>query len=107
MLYGSPWTNVCNVGGGQPLNTSVVRGILSRNIVQVFKGESTFESCTCFYWNLWIYVTENDFFILTTHIKSNKKNSLIVKQAIFLYVNQAQILSWNQPVLSNEGKVSC
>jgi len=28
-----------------------------------------------------------------------------VKQAMFAYVNQAQIRSWNQPVLSNEGKV--
>jgi len=30
-----------------------------------------------------------------------------VKQAIFAYVNHARIRSWNQPVLSNEGKVSC
>jgi len=29
---------------------------------------------------------------------------LIVKHAIFAYVNHAQINSWNQPVLSNEGK---
>ena len=33
--------------------------------------------------------------------------SSIVKQAFFAYVNQAWIRSWNQPVLSNEGKVSC
>ena len=33
--------------------------------------------------------------------------SLIVKQATFAYVNHAQIHAWNQPVLSNEGKVSC
>jgi len=30
-----------------------------------------------------------------------------VKQAIFAEVNYAHICSWNQPVLSNEGKVSC
>ena len=30
-----------------------------------------------------------------------------MKQAIFAYVNHARIRSWNQPVLSNEGKVSC
>ena len=30
-----------------------------------------------------------------------------MKQAIFTYVNHAFIPSWNQPVLSNEGKVSC
>ena len=30
-----------------------------------------------------------------------------MKQAMFAYVNHAQILSWNQPILSNEGKVSC
>jgi len=30
-----------------------------------------------------------------------------VKQAIFAYVNQVRIRSWNQPVLSNEDKVSC
>jgi len=30
-----------------------------------------------------------------------------VKQAMFAYVNHARIRSWNQPVLSNEGKVSC
>jgi len=30
-----------------------------------------------------------------------------VKQAIFAYVNHARIRSWNQPVLSNEGKVCC
>jgi len=29
-----------------------------------------------------------------------------VKQAIFAYVNHARIRSWNQPVLSNEDKVS-
>jgi len=28
---------------------------------------------------------------------------LIVNQAMFVYVNQARIHSWNQPVLSNEG----
>jgi len=33
--------------------------------------------------------------------------SAIVKQAIFANVNHARICSWNQPVLSNEGKVSC
>jgi len=32
---------------------------------------------------------------------------LIAKQVIFAYVNHARIRSWNQPVLSNEGKVSC
>jgi len=26
---------------------------------------------------------------------------------LFAYVNNARIHSWNQPVLSNEGKVSC
>ena len=31
----------------------------------------------------------------------------IVKQAIFAYVNHARIRPWNQPVLSNERKVSC
>jgi len=33
--------------------------------------------------------------------------SSIVKQSMFVYVNHARIRSWNQPVLSNEGKVSC
>ena len=33
--------------------------------------------------------------------------SLIAKQAIFAYVNHAQIRSWYQTGLSNEGKVSC
>jgi len=33
--------------------------------------------------------------------------SSIVKQVLFAYVNHAQICSWNQPVLSNEGKVYC
>ena len=33
--------------------------------------------------------------------------SSIVKQAIFAYVNHAQMGSWNQLVLGNEGKVSC
>jgi len=33
--------------------------------------------------------------------------SLIVKQALFAYVNHARICFWNQPVLSNESKVSC
>ena len=33
--------------------------------------------------------------------------SLIVKQAILTYVNHAQMHSWNQPVLSNEGKEFC
>ena len=28
--------------------------------------------------------------------------SLIVKEAVFVYVNHSQILSWNQPVLNNE-----
>ena len=32
--------------------------------------------------------------------------SSIVKPAMFAYVNQTRISSWNQPVLSNEGKVS-
>jgi len=32
---------------------------------------------------------------------------LIVKHAILAYVNHARIHSWNQPVLSNEGNVSC
>jgi len=31
---------------------------------------------------------------------------LIAKQANFAYVNHTWIHSWNQPVLSNEGKVS-
>ena len=30
-----------------------------------------------------------------------------MKQAMFAYVNPLQIRSWNQPVRSNEGKVSC
>ena len=30
-----------------------------------------------------------------------------MKQAIFAYVNHEQICSWNQPVLSNKGKVAC
>jgi len=30
-----------------------------------------------------------------------------VKQAVCAYVNHARIRSWNQPVLRNEGKVSC
>jgi len=30
-----------------------------------------------------------------------------VKQAIFAYVKHARMRSWNQPVLSNKGKVSC
>ena len=29
-----------------------------------------------------------------------------MKQAMFAYVNQARIRSWNQPVLSNESQVS-
>ena len=33
--------------------------------------------------------------------------SLIVKHAIFAYVTHSPICSWNQPVLSNESKVSC
>ena len=33
-------------------------------------------------------------------------SSSIVKKTLFAYENHAQILSWNQPVLSNEGKVS-
>ena len=33
--------------------------------------------------------------------------SSIVKQAMFAYVNYSRIRSWNQPVLSNEGKLSC
>jgi len=32
---------------------------------------------------------------------------LIVKRATFAYVKHARSQSWNQPVLSNEGKVSC
>jgi len=32
---------------------------------------------------------------------------LIVKQEMFTHVNHAQIRSWNQPLLINEGKVSC
>jgi len=32
--------------------------------------------------------------------------SLIVKQPIFDYVNNGIIRSWNQPVLTNEGKVN-
>ena len=31
--------------------------------------------------------------------------SLIVKQAMFAYVNHPRIRSWNQPVLINEGKI--
>ena len=31
--------------------------------------------------------------------------SSIVEQVMFAYVNHARIRSWNQPVLSNEGKV--
>ena len=31
----------------------------------------------------------------------------IVKQAFFAYVNNAWIRSWNQPVLNNEGNVTC
>ena len=30
-----------------------------------------------------------------------------MKQAFLAYVNQAQIRSWNKPVLSNDGKVYC
>jgi len=30
-----------------------------------------------------------------------------VKQATSAYLNHARIRSWKQPVLSNEGKVSC
>jgi len=30
-----------------------------------------------------------------------------VKQALFAYVNDTLIRYWNQPVLNNEGKVSC
>jgi len=30
-----------------------------------------------------------------------------MKQAMFASVNHVQIRSWNQPVLSNESKVSC
>ena len=33
--------------------------------------------------------------------------SLIVKQGLFANVDKARICSWNKPVLSNEGKVSC
>ena len=33
--------------------------------------------------------------------------SLIVKHAIFAYVNHDSMRSWNQPVLRNDGKVSC
>ena len=33
--------------------------------------------------------------------------SSIVKQAFFAYVAHARIRSWNQPVLSNVGNVSC
>jgi len=32
---------------------------------------------------------------------------LIVKPAMFTYVNHAQICSWNQPVLSHGSKFSC
>ena len=31
----------------------------------------------------------------------------IAKPAVLAYVNHARIRSWNQPVLSNESKVSC
>jgi len=30
-----------------------------------------------------------------------------VEHAIFAYVNDAQVRFWNQPVLCNEGEVSC
>ena len=30
-----------------------------------------------------------------------------MKQTLFAYVNHARIRSWNQPILSNEGNVSC
>jgi len=33
--------------------------------------------------------------------------SSITKQALFAYLNQAGMSSWNQQVLSNDGKVSC
>ena len=33
--------------------------------------------------------------------------SSIANKATFAYANHAQIRSWNQPVLSNEGKVPC
>ena len=32
---------------------------------------------------------------------------MILKLALFAYVNHTRIRSWNQPVLSNKGKVSC
>ena len=33
--------------------------------------------------------------------------SSIVKQGLFVYVIQVRIRSWNQPVLRNQGKLSC
>ena len=45
-------------------------------------------------------MTKHDFFIQFFF-------SSIAKQATFAYVNYAPIGSWNQPVLSDEGKVSC
>jgi len=45
-------------------------------------------------------MTKHDFFIQFFF-------SSIAKQATFAYVNYAPIDSWNQPVLSDEGKVSC
>jgi len=30
-----------------------------------------------------------------------------MKQAIFAFVNKARFRSWNKPILSNVGKVSC
>ena len=33
--------------------------------------------------------------------------SSILKQALFTNVNPSRIRSWNQPVLSNDGKMSC
>ena len=44
-----------------------------------------------------VYVSEQSTWFILVYL------SLIVKQAIFAWVNQAQIDSWIQPVLSNEG----
>ena len=45
--------------------------------------------------------------ICTTRRVYTNYYSSILKQAIFAYVNHARNSSWNQPVLSNEGRVSC
>ena len=54
-----------------------------------------------FHWNLFIWRIKQHNIVYTNQFSS------IVKQAMFAYGNHAQIRSWNQPLLSNEGKVSC